>query len=298
MSLDLLEDTAATLTLLPTVKSRPSAASVSFYKPSSNTAIATGSATIGAWGPLGLSGSPTSQTECTLASAGVIGAGDSVWLETADGWKGRVLVSEAIGAALTLESPPPGTLDASAVFYPLELSYGLTTADTATRDANYRSEWTVTSADGTITRHQQAHNVVRMQFSDAIDAYEVKRHISRTFPSIGANEDAHFFEEYARRAAGRVRQAIADSGVRAHLIGNPDQFKLSAGVAALRLEMSVDGLVPPGMEPLDYMREAEKAFQDAIRSALGALQWIDKNDDGVLQDREIKKPYAINMRRY
>ena len=298
MTVDLLEDTAATLRLLPTLKSRPSGATVKFYKPSTTTAVSSGSASIASWGPLALSGTPSSQTELSVASAGHISAGDTVWLETADGWKGRVLVSEAVGAALTLESPPPGTLDASAVFYPLELTYELTAADTETRGVSYRSEWTVTSSDGTVTRHQLAHNVVRMQFSDAIDAYEAKRHIARTFPSIGANEDSYFFEEYARRASGRVKQAIADSGVRAHLIGNPDQFKLSAGVAALRLEMSVDGLVPPGMEPIDYMREAERAFQDSIRSALGALQWIDKNDDAILQDGEIKKPYAIGARRY
>ena len=295
---DLLEDRAATLTLSPRTGSRPTSATVAFYKPSSTTAVASGAATLGSWGPLSFGGTPTSQTEFTVTTAANLKVQSDFWLETSDGWSGRVTVSEISGTNVVLESPPPGTLDAAAVLYPLEMTFDLTAANTGERKLNYRSEWTVTCADGTVDRFQLIHAVCRMKFEDAVDATEVKRHLARTFPSIAANEDAGYFEEYASKSNLRVRIAIKDSGIYPHLIGNPNQFQLDAGVAALRLELARDGLTPAGMDPLEYLREAERSFQDSIRSALGALQWIDKDDDAIVEDGEIRKPYSIGARRY
>ena len=297
MPRDLLEDTGATITLFPRVSSRPVSASVKWYKPSSSSEIASGAASFAFSGAISVTGTPTTQSEFVVDSAANLAAGGQYWMETADGWTGRIRISELSGTSVTLESPPPGTVDSSATLRPLELSYSLTTPDTETRGTHYRAEWTVVTSS-TTEKFNTIHNVVRMQFEPAIDSTEVKRYLARTFPAVAASEDAGFFEEYARRADERVRLAIQEAGAFCHAIGDASIFRVAAGLSALRLELCLDGYVNAGYDPIELLREYEKALKRDIRSALSGLQWIDGDDDGVVDVAEVRRPGTIRARRY
>lgn len=297
MSRDLLEETAAALTLVPRVGARPISASVKWYKPSSSSAITSGAASLDFADVKTITETPTTQTQITLNSTTGLEAGGEYWLETSDAWAGRVRVSEIAGSLVTLESSPPGTVDTDATIRALKFSFDLTAADTETRDTHYRAEWTITTSDA-VEKFNSIHNVVRMQFEPAIDETDVKRYLDRTFPAVSASEDAGFFREYSRRADNRVRLAIQEAGAFCHSIGDASIFRVAAGLSALRLELCLDGFVSAGYDPIELLREYEKAFKRDVASALSGLQWIDTDDDGVVDIVEVRRPGSIRARRY
>ena len=296
MSRDLLEDSAATLTLSPRVGARPVSASVKWYKPDSSTEVSSGAASLAFSGAKTVTGTPTTQSEFSVDDAANLEVGSEYWMETADGWAGRVRISELTGNALTLETAPPGTVDDSATLRALAFSYDLTASDTENRDTHYRAEWTVVTSSST-EKFNTIHNVVRMQFEPSIDSTDVKRYLDRTFPAVSASEDAGFFSEYARRANERVRLAVQEAGAFCHAIGDASIFRVAAGLSALRLELCLDGYVNAGYDPIELLREYEKAFKRDIRSALSGLQWIDGDDDGVVDVGEVRRPGMIRARR-
>jgi len=296
MAIELLEDQAATIKLLPDMlEERPASATVKFQKPSEtgSTALASGSATLGSWSTA-VTGTPSSQTDFSVSSVANIAAGDTVWLETTDGWKGSVLVSEVTAAgAVTLEAPPPGTVTAGASIYAFELTFDLTAAHTADRDLNYKAVWIVTDNAGAKKAFQQIYHVVRTQFSDAVTAQETSRYVALQYPGYAASVDAGHYEEIAKRASDRVRMRVQGSGSYCHLVGDPSQFRLDAGIHSLRIELARDGLVPPGYDPSQYLSDQERALSRSIGDALRALQWYDGDDSGTVQKDEVKKTFTV-----
>ena len=297
MAIELLEDQAATITLLPdALEERPASATVVFQKPSETdtAALASGSATLGSWTAT-VSGTPTSQTNFAVSSVANIAAGDTVWLETSDGWKGSVLVSEVNASAttITLEAPPPGTVANGDDIYPFELSFDLTAVHTADRDLNYKAVWTVTDNAGDKKVFQQIYHVVRTQFSDAVTPQETSRYVALQYPGYAASVDAGHYEEIAKRASDRVRMRIQGAGAYCHLVGDPSQFRLDAGIHSLRIELARDGLVPPGYDPSQYLSDQERALSRSIGDALRALQWYDTDGSGTVQTGEVKKTFTI-----
>ena len=302
MAIELLEDQAVTIKLLPDMlEERPASATVKFQKPSEtdSTALASGSATLGSWSTA-VTGTPSSQTDFSVSSVANISAGDTVWLETTDGWKGSVLVSEVTSdGAVTLEAPPPGTVTAGASIYAFELTFDLTAAHTADRDLNYKAVWTVTEHDpsgagqGAKKVFQQIYHVVRTQFTDAVTAQEASRYVALQYPGYAASVDAGHYEEIAKRASDRVRMRVQGAGAYCHLVGDPSQFRLDAGIHSLRIELARDGLVPPGYDPSQYLSDQERALSRSIGDALRALQWYDADDSGTVQTAEVKKTYTI-----
>ena len=296
MAIELLEDQAVTIKLLPDMlEERPASATVKFQKPSEtdSTALASGSATLGSWSTT-VTGTPSSQTNFSVSSVANIAAGDTVWLETTDGWKGSVLVSEVTAAgAVTLEAPPPGTVTAGASIYAFELTFDLTAAHTADRDLNYKAVWIVTDNAGAKKAFQQIYHVVRTQFSDAVTAQETSRYVALQYPGYAASVDAGHYEEIAKRASDRVRMRVQGSGSYCHLVGDPSQFRLDAGIHSLRIELARDGLVPPGYDPSQYLSDQERALSRSIGDALRALQWYDGDDSGTVQTDEVKKTFTV-----
>jgi len=296
MAIELLEDQVATIKLLPDMlEERPASATVKFQKPSEtdSTALASGSATLGSWST-SVTGTPSSQTDFSVSSVANIAAGDTVWLETTDGWKGSVLISEVTAAgAVTLEAPPPGTVTTGASIYAFELTFDLTAAHTADRDLNYKAVWTVTDNAGAKKVFQQIYHVVRTQFSDAVTAQETSRYVALQYPGYAASVDAGHYEEIAKRASDRVRMRVQGAGAYCHLVGDPSQFRLDAGIHSLRIELARDGLVPPGYDPSQYLSDQERALSRSIGDALRALQWYDTDDSGTVQTGEVKKTFTI-----
>ena len=292
MAIELLEDTAATLTVRPQgLGARPASATISFRKPGDTASTASGSATLASssWTVASVS----NQTQFVVSSASGLSQGLWVWLAASDGWQGPVQISELSGTTVTLEGAAPGTIAASDVLYPYEMTFALTSANTATRGLNYKALWTVTDADGVVSVHQQICHVVRTQFYDSVTSESCSRYVLAQYPGMASQFTAGRYEELARRSSERVRSRIQGAGAYPHLIGDPSVFQVDVGVHSLRLELAREGLYPPGFDPSAYISDQERALERSIHDALRAMQWIDSDDDGVVNQGEVRTTFSI-----
>ena len=214
-------------------------------------------------------------------------------METTDGWKGPVIVSETpTSTGVTLDSSPPGTITTATKLYPLKLSATIPSSATGTRDLHYRLDWSITDADGTVQKRRQMAHVVAMPFRDPMTSDEAARYVAASFPGYAAGQDAGYFTELARRASSRVKRLLASEGTYPHLIGDHDTF-VDAGLVALRLELAMsDGLVPAGYDPSTYSSDQERALKRAIGEALGS-NWVDRDDDQAVDEDDVRPMFTI-----
>ena len=300
MAVEVIEDRAATLEFFPD-RAAPASATAEFYSPGGSS-LATPSVTVQSIGAAGVVTVSSVDTQTTLKVDNLTGisAGDRLYYSSDRGWSGPVLVSEVYTSGsdkiVELESPPPGVARAGDQLRGLKLSTPLTAENTADRDMNYRVEYVVTDAGGTVRHYQQIVHVVRMQFSpDRIcSPTDAARYLAGMVPSYASAIGGGHFDELARRAAGRVLRLLRATGHYPHLVGDPDAFT-DAGVLALRIECALtDGLVPSGYDPALYIEQQEQSLARLVRETV-ANMWVDKNDDGAVDEaREITKLYTID----
>ena len=290
-ALELVEDKAASVNFFPTsLLSRPSSASLEFKTPG-GTVKESPTVTVASVGSGGSAAvqSVQSQVQCHVDDATGFIPGAPVWLETADGWKGPVMVDEVEGTTITFESAPPGTLTNSATIYGLGLSATISSAATADRDKWYRLEWTITSDDSTVTVSREVAHVVRTQFVDPVATTEVKRYVAANWPGLAAGKTAGFFRTIATRANNRVRTLIQASGDFPHLVGAPSVFVDSgAGLAAVRIELAHQNLVPGDYEVATYVELTTNELLRAVREAL-ANTYVDRGDTDSVNDGDVRQ---------
>ena len=281
-ALELVEDRAAPVTYYPTsLSSRPSSATLVFKEPGGGTkeSPTVTVSTVGSGGSAGVD-TVTSQVVIVVDDATGFSPGEPVWIETADGWKGPVMVDEVESTTITLESAPPGTLTDAATVYGLGLTTTLTSAATAERDKFYRLEWTITSADATVSVFREVAHVVRTQFADPVDpsGTEVKRYVAANWPGMAQAKTAGWFRGIAKRANNRVRTLIQANGDFPYLIGSTDVFVDSgAGLSAVRIELAHQNLVPGDYEIATYVELTTGELLRAVREAM-ANTYVDRGD--------------------
>ena len=294
-ALELIEDRAAPVSFYPTsLASRPTSATLAFKSPGGTTkeAPTVTLTAVGAAGSAGVS-SVTSQVVVVVDNATGFTPGASVWLETADGWKGPVMVDEVESTTITLESAPPGTLTTAATFYGLGLSATISTAGTVTREKWYRLEWTITSSDSTVAVVREVAHVVRTQFADPVNATEVKRYVAANWPGLAAGKTAGWFRTIATRANNRVRTLIQASGDFPDLVGSPSVFVDSgAGLAAVRIELAHQNLVPGDYEVASYVELTTGELLRAVREAL-ANTYVDRGDTDSVVSGDVRQLVII-----
>ena len=290
-ALELIEDRAAPVSFFPTsLASRPASATLAFKDPGGTTkeSPTVTVTSVGAAGSAGVS-SVTSQVVVVVDNATGFTPGAPVWLETADGWAGPVLVDEVESTTITLESAPPGTLTDAATFYGLGLSATVASASTGTRDKWYRLEWTITSNDSTVSVIREIAHVVRTQFADPINATEVKRYVAANWPGLAAGKTAGWFRVIATRANNRVRTLIQASGDFPSLVGAPSVFVDSgAGLAAVRIELAHQNLVPGDYEVASYVELTTGELLRAVREAL-ANTYVDRGDTDSVVSGDVRQ---------
>ena len=277
-----------------TLPARPASATVTFYD-SSGTSLLTPTVTLASVGAAGSASvsSVTNQRVFVVDDATGFVAGEHVWLDCADGWGGAVRLDEVASTTITLDAAPPGTIDTSAVVYPLKLTAIITAASVDTVGKHHRLDWVVTDTDGALHEFRQVASAVRMQWADPVTDVDAKRYVAANFTGWAASKTAGWFRDLAERATDRVRQEIRAKADYPHMMGDQDAFR-ECGYVALRLELAHLSLVPGGVDANDYADVQRRELGRQIGLAL-ANTWVDRDDDGKVQADEVRGYGSIRL---
>lgn len=234
----------------------------------------------------------TTSTEFQVGAALV--ARRQYWWGSSDGAASLVRCASYAGGVAVLEAAPPGnTVVTGDTITGARLTATIPDTVVATRGLNYRAEWTVTGVDGVVRVYQQAIHVVRCLFRDALTADEAARYLAGAFPSAMVDRSFGYFSELARRASHRVERKLLAGQRYQHLVGDFAAFS-DAGLVALRIELALEGLVPPGYDPTNYVSKTDVELGEAIQEAISGL-WYDEDDSGTVEETEKSGFYSIRQ---
>jgi hypothetical protein len=78
-----------------------------------------------------------------------------------------------------------------------------------------------------------------------------------------------------------------------YLVG--DQSLLAdAGMAALRIELARDGLIPPGFDGTTFVDRMEEELKQQMEFALAGA-YYDEQDDGKVDPSDLRSPKTIRL---
>lgn len=278
----ILEDRATVVEYVP--PERPASATCSFKDPSGTELLAP-TVTVDATNIAVTA--VTSSTQFSVATTLV--PGRQYWWVSSDagGQESLVRVARYASGVAYLEAPPPGnSVQVNDTIKGARCTATISAAGAATRALNNRAEWTVTGADSVVRTRQQAIHIVRCLFRDAVLPDEASRYIAGAFPNMHVDRTFGYFYEISRRASARVERKLVAGGRYQHLLGDSAAFG-DAGLVALRIELALEGLVPPGYDPSDYVRKTDEELGTAIHEAISGL-WYDEDDSASVDtDREV-----------
>lgn len=222
-----------------------------------------------------------------------------------DGYDAEFFAASAGGPAIRVravrrESATEWELDApvpapSGSLYPASFRVDIPAADLDFVETHARIEWVVTStATGEARAYQQAVHVGRTLFAPAMDAQRVKEYGMTAFPHATANRPEAWYHVTAKRASERVERRVLASGRFPNLFGDSGLFA-DAGLAALRLELAFEGLVPAAFDPQQFQQQQEDELTRQLEYAI-AQQWHDENANGKVDANEFRSLRSIPMR--
>lgn len=281
MSIDLLESADVTVTLVPDVL--PASATLSFRTPG-NTIVEAPTVTVNSVDTT--VASVTAQDVLVLTSVTGVLAGHAYWWGSVNGGLGGVVrVSEVVTSTktVTLEEPVPGIARASDVFKGVECTADITGTGVTPRGLFWQLRWRVTDAAGTTYDYTESAHVVRQRFAAPVSPSEASRYVTALYPTAGTDiPTPGRWAALARRASDRVRRKATASSRYVHLVGDHDVWA-DAGLCALRIELAMEGLVPPGYDAASYQEGQEEYLGRLIDEAI-AGSWYDRDDDGTVNE--------------
>ena len=286
MAIELLEDTAQTLEFYPDEVA--SSATVSVYKPGGTVVVDGAAATVDSVS-LAVSAVSADPQVITLNDDTGLTVGRKYRFQRSDTHEGAIVevAHIATGNVITLAEPPATTPGVEDRFMGLRLSYPLTASHTADRGMNYRVVWRVTPVTGAdVKSYREVAHVVRQTFRPPATAEDVSRYLAFAFPSAATARNIEALKNIADRASSAVRRIIEASGRYPALFGDADAFK-AAGLIAIKLELLDESLYPGNIDLIDYSGLLRGQLKETTREAVQALSHYDKNDDNVVDGREI-----------
>lgn len=280
---------------------RPSSATCRFLSPAGSVLL-TPAVTVDALSRTVTAVSSDLEVQFTAATgSGSPVAGRRYWWRTVDdgAQEALVMLSEYDANIWTLESGVPSdSVRVGDTLYGARLTTTITAAAAATRDVNYRIEWTVTNADGTVDVVTQIAHVVRTVYRDAVTASDARDHLARTWPDVCGSRGYGYFRSLAARASARVWRKVRASGRFQHLLADPNDFE-AAGRAALELELLDEQMVPANIiDRSQYRRDVEERMQREIDDVIASRPYDDTDSNNITDGAEMNRPVtAIGARR-
>lgn len=291
MAAYILEDRSTLIEFVP--PEAPASATCSFKDPG-GAEKATPAVTVDATNT-SVGATVTSSTEFQVGAA--LTPGRQYWWRSADAGAHKALIrcAEYAGGVARLEAPPPGSsVQTGDVITGARLTATIPDTAVTERALNYRAEWTVTGVDGVVRTYLQAIHVVRALFRPACLPDEASRYLAGAFPHASIDRPYGYFAELARRASNRVERKLLAGQRFQHLVGDHGAFA-DAGVVALRIELALEGMMPPGFDPTNYVARTEEELGQAIQEAIAGL-WYDADDNGVVdQGTEVSGFYSMRL---
>ena len=289
----LIENQSATLELYPS--KRASSATVQVVEPGGDDLVSAGTAaSVDAVSTT--VATVASNQAFTLASASSVVVGRKYEITSATQGSCVVEVSSISGTSIELTEPAAVDIAVSDEFRGLRITYALSSSLTGDRGQHYRADWTVTPADGgDVQAYREIFSIGRMALRPACSKEAVIRLLSFQYPSSVSRYSSQELENIAERASAIVQRLIEKTGRATELIGDASAFR-DSGIHALKLCLSDDGLTPGNaMDLVSFQESTRDQLLSSVHDALNALQWYDKDDDGVVtRDREIG-PFSIRV---
>jgi len=293
---ELVVDTGGPVWFEPvSLTARPASATLSVRNPY-NVEKGAPAVTVASVGSAGTStvATVTDQRTVTVDDATGLTAGHSVWVENSDGFKGPMVLDEVDGTSIIFETmcPGGGLTATTSKIYGLRLTATVTAAMVDDKALFWRLQWTIVDVNSTGTVMQSELHVVRMAYREPVTVADVSGYVQANWPHVAQQETAGYFRNIARRANQRVRQQIRVSGSYPHMMGDPSSFRM-AGLAAIRHEMTYEGVIPGGVEVglLAYQTSTLRQVGSEVAQAI-ANQHVDANDDGIVSTDEVS-PIAV-----
>ena len=305
MAQEILEDIGGTLSFYPPVQGMDtdgslhpiSSVTCAVFKPSSSTPIASGTATIDSSSYTVQSSASNDLNTLVLDTSFNVVVGKKYLFKHQHGdsitkWHQIVRVSEINGNTVSLESPLLDDPQANDDLRGMECTFPISASLVADRGMNYRCEWTVEPLTGDKQKYQTMFHVVRTQFDDPVTPGEVLRYAESNLAGATLTWDPGRSRELSESASELVRKEVHASGTYPHLVGESRAFK-TAGLYALKHELAMLGHVPPGFDPGVYLQTVRESLKAEIRTTMSSMTWIDKDDDGIVDNDETQGPYSI-----
>lgn len=229
------------------------------------------------------------------AGAGSIVPGRFYWLVNPNEGAARFRPSSVVGNVVSYQDSLAVSVTTSCVLYGATLSATIPSTAVANLGQWYQLRWSVTMADGEVASYLEPACICRTVFSVPMTSDVAARHAGYAFPGVAVSKRAEYWDGVADRASRRVIQRVLASGRMPYLVG--DQSLLAdAGMAAMRIELARDGLIPPGFDGTTFIDRMEQELKDQLEFALAGT-WHDDNDDGKVDVAEFVGPKTIRLNR-
>lgn len=229
------------------------------------------------------------------AGAGTIVPGRSYWLVNPNEGAARFRPSSVVGSVVSYQDSLAVSVTTSCTLSGATLTATIPASALTLLGQWYQLRWSVTMASGETVAYLEPACVCRTVFTQPMTADVAARHAGYAFPGVAVNKRTEYWVGVADRASRRVIQRILASGRMPYLVGDQSLLE-DAGMAAMRIELARDGLIPPGFDGTTFIDRMEEELKQQMEFALAGT-WHDDNDDGKVDVSEFVGPKTIRLNR-
>jgi hypothetical protein len=284
----LQQNQSAPVELVPPV--RPASATLAFVSPA-GVALSSPSVTLDPVSRAIASVGDFSFT--TGAGVGVVVPGRPYWLVNPNEGAALVRPSSVSGTTVTYQDTLGVSVTAACLLYGATLSATIPSSATTQVGQWYQLRWLVTPVTGQVSSYLEPASVCRTVFLPPMTPDVAARHAGYAFPSVAAGKRSEYWVGVAERASRRVIQRVMASGRMPYLVGD-QSLLVDAGMAALRIELARDGLIPPGFDGTTFVDRMEEELKQQMEYALAGA-YYDEQDDGKVDASDLRSPKTIRL---